>query len=64
MLLFHGPLYRFDNERQRHARRHEPFTPHLPEQALRHPSVLGPILAAIGVFGIWYVSTRLPHWPD
>ena len=64
MLLFHGPLYRVDNERQRHARRHEPFTPHLPEQALRHPTVLGLALTALGVAGVWYISRSLPHWPD
>lgn len=64
MLLFHGPLYRFDTERQRHARRHEPFTPHLPEQALRHPALLGLALTALGVFGIWYIAHSLPQWPD
>lgn len=64
MSLFHGPFAMFEHSRRRHARLHEPISPRLPNLIKRHPSAFGVVLVASGVAGVWYVSTRLPNWPE
>jgi hypothetical protein len=62
MIWQHGPFGRWE-DRVPHNRRHEPFTPRVPEFFSEHPGLAGALLAAGGFFGNWLVGSRLAGWP-
>jgi hypothetical protein len=64
VLWFHGPHGLFDHSRLPRERRHEPFTPRLPQFMLAHPAIAGGMLAIGGAVGNWFVVSHLAGWPD
>jgi hypothetical protein len=60
----HGPHGPLDYSRLPRERRHEPFSPRLPQLLLNYPALAGVVLASTGIFGTWLVADRLATWPD
>ncbi len=60
---FQGPQHWLDHHKLERDRRHEPFTPRVPEFILSHPALFGLGLTIFGVLGNWTLSSRMADWP-
>jgi hypothetical protein len=60
---FQGPHHWLDHHKLSRDRRHEPFTPRVPGFILAHPALFGVVMAALGVLGNWFISSRMSDWP-
>lgn len=60
---FQGPQHWLDHHKLARDRRHEPFTPAIPGFILTHPASFGALMAALGIFGNWFIASRMSNWP-
>jgi hypothetical protein len=60
---FQGPQHWLDHNKLERDRRHEPFTPRVPGVVLSHPALSAVAMATIGIFGNWYIASRVTSWP-
>jgi hypothetical protein len=60
----HGPHGPLDHSRLPRERRHEPFTPRLPQVVMNYPSLAGAVLALGGASGTFIVAQEMATWPE
>jgi hypothetical protein len=60
---FQGPQHWLDHNKLERDRRHEPFTPRVPGFVLSHPAPFALVMAALGIFGNWFIASRVTSWP-
>ncbi|MEX1157385.1 MAG: hypothetical protein WEC79_00465 [Thermomicrobiales bacterium] len=63
MHWFQGPQHWLDHHKLSRDRRHEPFTPGVPEFILSHQTLFSAVMVVAGILGNWTISSRMADWP-